>query len=183
VRSAIQSVPADQQDQVLRSLWAEVIDAAYDSGRIVGVEDVDAPLRLEIRFHKDQYGTTAGNFLLVRLPWKFNDSTANALADSSRQVDFEIGIGRGFESKEVRMELPPGYEVQDLKPEVKGECPYATYRFTYRLEGKYLLARCEEQQTAFRVPVSDLKAYQAFLVALAAEGNRQLVLKKSETGK
>ena len=81
------------------------------------------------------------------------------------------------------MELPPGYEVQDLKPEVKGECAYGSYRFTYKVEGGKLIAHNEQRRLAFRIPASDQKTYRDYLAALRTEATRQMVLKKADTAK
>ena len=184
LRSAFASISKDQYDQVLRGMTTQLLpDAVFESGKLLGMEDQDAPLRIELRFHNDRFGTQAGNFLLARLPWNFKDSVTTLLADEKRRVDLEVAQGRGLEVSEAQMDLPPGYEVQDLKPEVRGECPYGSYIFTYRVEGNRLTAHCEQRRSAFRVPAADLKIYRDYLTALTQEGSRQLVLKKTDGGK
>lgn len=184
LRSALANVSADQHDQALRGIAAQVLpNVEFESGRLLGLEDQDTPLRIEFRFHSDHYGTTAGNFLLARLPWDFKDSTTSLLSENKPESDLEIALSRGLELSEVQMELPAGFEAQDLKPEVKGECPYGMYHFTYRVEGSHLIAHCEQRNLAFRIPARDLKIYRDYLSALSAEGSRQLVLKKTDSAK
>ncbi len=180
IRSAFANVSADQHEQALRGIIAQLLpDAQFDGGRLPGLDNQDAPFRAEITFHDDHYASIAGNFLLARLPWNFKAAGLTLLADEKRRDGLEVASTRGVDIAEAVMELPAGYEAQDLKPEVKGQCPYESYIFTYRMEGNRLIARCEQQRRAFRIPVSDLKIYRDYMTALSQEGNRQWVLKKT----
>ena len=183
-RSGFASVSPNQYDLTLKGVTSQVItNAVYEGGKILGLQDIDAPVRVELHFHVEQYGSAAGNFLLARLPWVFKDSISPALTDDKRRDDLEMASARGVDVSDVQMELPPGYEVQDLKPEVKGECPYGSYRFTYKVVGGKLIAHSEQRRPAFRVPITDLKIYRDYMTALAAEATRQMVLKKADTSK
>lgn len=183
-RSRFVNVSPDQYELALKGITGQLFpNMSYDGGKLGGLQDPDTPVRVELRFHGDQYAAPAGNFLLARLPWFYKDSLSPLLADDKRRSDVELASLRGLEIADVQLELPAGYEVQDLKAEVKDECPYGSYRFTYRVEGNKLIAHSEQRRTVFRLPASELKTYRDFLAKMTTEATRQIVLKKIEAPK
>jgi hypothetical protein len=138
-------------------------------------------LVLAFKYQVEHYSSTAGNFLLVRLPWRYGDLSAyeSLLANSTRERDVETAMLRGVFVSTVRLELPAGYSPQELQPEVSGESPWGSYHITYRLEGSVLYGRRELKMTPFRVGAAEYPKYLDFLRAIDKETHRQLVLRKS----
>src|SRR5262249_37322337 len=150
------------------------------SGAIDRLEDPDQPLLLRFRYHIDMYSTTAGSFLLARVPWaqmKTGDAES-LLSGSERQQDLETSMLRGQYRSSVRLELPAGYTPQELQPEVQGETAWGSYRVSYRMEGDTLVADSDVRIKPLRVPARDFPGYAEFLRAVDRETRRQIVLKK-----
>lgn len=182
LRTLLRRVPEANRDQVLRGLASEVADnCRYESGSMAHLTEPDQPLGLSFKYHVDRYGSTAGNFLLTRLPWcrVKSGSTERLLEGGPREQDADMAASRGHFVSSVTLELPAGYTPQDLQPEVQAESPFGSYRFTYRLEGNVLHAESEVKMTALRVAAADFSKFIEFLRAIDQEQHKQLVLKKS----
>lgn len=181
LRSAFRMVPESKRDDALRGLVSKLVESAhYEGGSLNNLSDPDKPLVIQARYHADNYGTQAGNFLLIRLPWDtgFNDGLDALTADPVRKQDLETAQMRGDQVSTLQLQLPPGYAPQDLQPEVHAQCPWGSYRITYRMDGNTLNAREEVKISPLRVPAQDVPKFLAFLRAHQQEIRKELVLKK-----
>jgi hypothetical protein len=127
------------------------------------LEEPDQPLLLAFEYIGERYSSTAGNFLLVRLPWVNGLSVDSLLTGGPRQRDLELGTLRGHLVGSVRLTLPEGNVPQELQPEVRRESPWGFYRFTYRVEGSVLHAEREFKLTPLRVEAKEFASLIAFL--------------------
>jgi tetratricopeptide (TPR) repeat protein len=181
LRTLLRKVPESGREQMLRGMATAIAEnATYESGAIERLEDPDQPLLLRFRYHIDMYSTTAGSFLLARVPWgqtKMGD-VERLLSGAERQQDLETSMLRGQYRSSVRLELPAGYTPQELQPEVRGETPWGSYRVSYRMEGNTLVADSDVRIKPLRVPARDFPGYAEFLRAVDRETRRQIVLKK-----
>jgi hypothetical protein len=181
LRTSLQSVPEATRDQALRGVIARIVEnARYQSGTMAHLTDPERPMLLSFKYEADRFSTTAGNFLLVRLPWGQTSSGGiDSLGPSGeRTQDVEVSVLRGHYFSSVKLELPQGYTVQDLQPVTRRESRWGWYQTTYRMEGNTLHAERELKMTAFRVPSAEFAEFAEFLRALEQETSKQLVLKK-----
>jgi cellulose synthase operon protein C len=181
MRSILQRVPEASREEALRGLGAALLeDARCETSSMQHLADPDRPLSLRFRYAVDRYSSRAGNFLLVRLPWRYGDlSKFDALAaDTARTRDMETSSMRGHFVSSVRLQLPDGFVPQELQPELNAESAWGSYRFTYRLEGNVLHARRELKLTPLRVTAAEFPRFVEFLRAFDSETKRQLVLKQ-----
>jgi hypothetical protein len=181
IRSILQRVPEAKRDEALRGLGAALLDdARCETGTMRHLADPDKPLELRFRYEVDHYSSTAGNFLLARLPWRYGDlSKLEALtAESARTQAMETSSMRGCFVSAVRLQLPEGYTPQELQPELKAESAWGSYHFTYRVEGNVLHARRELKLTPLRVTAAEFPRFIEFLRGYDKETRRQIVLKQ-----
>ena len=137
-------------------------------------------MQIKIAYTAENFGSTAGNFLLTRLPWQGGgDGVLPSLWNSPKRAQaIELSSYRGLYLGTARLQMPEGYAPQELPGEIKDETPWGRYRFNYKMENGTLLATREVLLTALRVEASDAPAYSAFLKAIQTESVRQIVLKK-----
>jgi hypothetical protein len=181
LRTYLKQVPEAKRELVPKGMAIELArNAVYESGAIDNFDNPDLPFVIRLAFHADNYGTKAGNFLLLKLPWYLGKGSGETAVDyPSRTQDLELGPARSMVVCTVRLRLPHGYSVQDLQPEAGGGSAYGRYRATYRMDGDLLHADFEAQFPAMRVPRADLKQYIDFDRGTTQEAGKQLVLKRS----
>src|SRR5207248_7769846 len=98
LRSVLRRVPEANREQVLRGLAAEVAEnCRYESGSMAHIGEPDQPLVLSFKYRVDRYSSTAGSFLLTRLPWcrPKSNSTERLLEGEQRQQDADVARSRG----------------------------------------------------------------------------------------
>jgi hypothetical protein len=181
LRSALRLVPEANREEVLRGMAGAMLEnVRYQSGSVEHLADTDQPLVLQIQYQIDRYSSSAGNFVLARLPWsQGSDSDLQALpTETAREQDLEVSNTRGHYVSAVRLELPPGFLPQDLQPEVRGESPWGSYCIRYRLEGNVLHAERDVRITPLRVAAKDVPRYVEFMRSADEETRRQIVFLK-----
>jgi hypothetical protein len=181
LRSALLRIPETKREEALRGVAARLLEnARCESGSVEHLTNLDRPLRLRLTYESEQYGSTAGSFLMVRLPWGGwgTNSLEKRLDQPARTQDLETGISRGRALSTVRLALPPGYVPQDLPPQVSGESSWGSYRITYEMEGSLLLARREVTILPLRVPAAETPKFAEFLREINRESRRQIVFRK-----
>ena len=180
-RSVLAQVPDSKQDEVKQSLAAYLVkNALLDSGSWENRADPDMPLRFQFQYHADHASTTAGNFLLVPLPWASPDREKEAalLAKPGRTQDLESANSRSHTYDVLHLTFPAGYAPQELPADIHQETPFGSFKITYKMDGSVLEATRDILLTAMRIHAKDVPQYAAFLLALDQESERQLVLKK-----
>jgi tetratricopeptide (TPR) repeat protein len=182
LRLGLRRVPEASHGEALRAMATALLaDTRCESSSVEQLENPDEPLRLSFAYRADRYSSTAGNFLLVRLPWLSSSAATvdRLLAGGPRQQDVELGMSRGRLTGSVRLTLPDGYVPQDLQPEVAQESPWGVYRYRYRVEGNVLHAEREFTLTPLRVGASEFAKLAEFLRGAEEEARKQVVLRKS----
>jgi tetratricopeptide (TPR) repeat protein len=182
LRSVMRMVPEANREEALRGVVARLVEnSRFDSGALDHLDDPDHPIEMRFKYQVERFSNTAGNFVLARLPWGMGQTSAAEalLAGSAHTQELEVSGLRGHRISTVDLELPSGYVPQDLQPEVKGETPWGSYRFTYRLEGRVLHSHADVKFTAFRVRAQDLPRYVEFFKVVEQETKKQIVFKKS----
>jgi tetratricopeptide (TPR) repeat protein len=179
-RTVMREVPQDRTEEALRAMTAVLIPGAlHRGGSLDQRSDRDAPFEIKLSYRAPRFGSPAGGFLLAPLPWGGLDEKIDALRqEGGRRHPLELSMLRGAQRSSVRLQLPPGYTVQDLQAEVTAAGSFGSYRFRYRVEGGVLIAERELLLTPLRVASADADAFLAFLEAHGAELRRQHVFRK-----
>jgi hypothetical protein len=181
LRSIMRMVPEANREEALRGAVARLVEnSRYESGAMEHLDDPNHPIEMRFKYQVERFSSTAGSFVLARLPWGLGHTSATEalLAGSARTQELEVAALRGHRVSTVDLELPAGYLPQDLLPEVKAETPWGSYRFTYTMEGSVLRSHADVKFTAFRVPAQDITRFVEFIKAVEQETKKQIVFKK-----
>lgn len=181
LKQALQRVPKNREQEVLNKIVGSLVDNARGTGgAITGTDEPDQPVKVRISYEVDNHGALAGNFLLARVPWVdfFSGDQEGLLNPGQRTEAVETADLRGLTRSTVLLQLPAGYLPQDLPAEVKGESPWGSYQFTFKVDHGTLVATRRILVDALRVPVAQSADFAKFLQAIKQECRRQIVLKK-----
>jgi len=182
MRAVWKQVPGGQRDEAMRGMAGSLVKSAvFDGGGFDNLADPDPPLSLRFQYHIDHFGTSAGKFLLLPLPWNSegeDEITAALLADPLRTQDLELADARSDAHSVVHLTFPPGYVPQELPPDVHQQESFGSFALTYSLKGGALEVTRDLTLTVLRLPVKDAGRYAAFLQAASQASGRPIVLKK-----
>jgi len=180
LRYAITQVPESGREMMLRMVGGKLLPAlTYDTGSLENLEDREQPMVVNLKFHADNYGAVAGNFVVVRMPWMFGVSDFESMfSGDERKQDLEIGSGSGREHFAVRLQLPTGYTPQELPPVNERTTPWGNYRVSYHMDGTTLIAEADRTLSVLRIPAKDFPGFRDFIRAFQQEEKRQIVLVK-----
>jgi len=185
LRSVFARVPADQQKQlyqVLATTWFGS-NAHGDGGSLDQLDNPEKPFGITLNFHIDDSAKSAGDYLLVSMPWEdlVTSGSLDWLSDPDRQTDVELGESRGFHHTTLSIALPAGYAPLDIAPAASKETAWGNYKVECKVEDGVMKAECTDTQTQLRVPRASLAGYAEFLHGLNKATNRVLLLKKVES--
>ncbi len=182
VRLALRQVPEAKHEEMMHSLADFLLKGAVcDSDSLEHAADPNLPVSFHFTCHTDRYGTSAGSFLLLPLPWNGEDKDSDVsalLAEPHRTGDLEAASSRARERAVAHIRLPAGYVPQELPADAHEETPFGSFQTHYEVKDGVLTATRAEDLTAVRVPARDVPQYAAFLKAMNDETGRQIVLKK-----
>jgi tetratricopeptide (TPR) repeat protein/transglutaminase-like putative cysteine protease len=181
LRSQLRQVPGSRMDDVLKQVGQQFIENSRVNKAVLNkLEDPNTPLTMDFGVEAESFAQPAGNLLILKFPWSramVTRSNDMLLAEKERKQPIEIDM-KGVQRTAVRYELPAGYTPQSLKPEVKGDTPFGSYRFSYKVEGGVLIAEREVKYTRLRVAPEEIAQYRAFIEAINKESKTPLVLTK-----
>lgn len=185
-RTAFRRVPESSQDQALTGLFSSILPNARPSKtQILGLGEVESPLEMSADFTVPDFAQTTDRLIIARVPWSLSGvgnragaATAVRKDAESRRTDLEVAMTRVQQTSRVTMTLPAGWKVKDLTPEVKGESPFGSYRFTYTMNGNILTAERAISYTPVRIAAKDLPAFLKFDDAVEKQVKAPLILEK-----
>jgi tetratricopeptide (TPR) repeat protein len=180
LRTVFHAIPETQRDEGIRGIAGALVpNCACEGGKVENLQDADKPFRIGFGLTAEHYANSAGNLLLVPIPWSATrGSLARQIEAAGSGQDCELSSGMGIEVSSVHLKLPAGYSVQDLPADVHGEDAWMSYTLSYHVEGNMLVVRCERRLAAMRVPASGVPQLLTDLRALETAAARQIVLKK-----
>jgi transglutaminase-like putative cysteine protease len=182
MRLALRQVPEAKHEEMMHSLASFLLKSAVcDTDSLDHAADPNLPLLFHFASHTDHYGTPAGSFLLLPLPWSTEaeeSSVAALLSEPARTGDLEAASSRARTRAVAHIRLPAGYAPQELPADVHQETPFGSFQTHFEFKAGLLTATYAEDLTAMRVPARDVPQYAAFLKAINDETARQIVLKK-----
>lgn len=179
MRSMLVEVPESKYELIEKGVVSTTFkNGAFEKGALGNLQDPDKPFTLSVSFHAENYATTAGNFLLVQLPWNTEGRSDVLFADATRTQDLELSIAYGLQHASLRMTLPEGYLPEELAPKTGVSTPWGEYSVTYRMEKNVIIGEWNATIKTLRVPAADYPKFRDFMKAMSQEAKRSLVLKK-----
>jgi hypothetical protein len=156
------------------------ITTGATSAKINKIEPVDdrqdGRFALDVDFTAERYAQTMQDRLLVFKPAIVSRLDALALTRSSRKAPVVLKSNAFTET--VRVQLPEGFEVDEVPDALKLETPFGNYTATYEVkEGKLLFTRTLLMR-AMTVPVEQYSAVRSFFERIRATEQAPVVLAK-----
>lgn len=176
-RTLLRSVSADDFKKSIEGWLTRGATAA----KLVSFSPTDvqdkATFNMDIEFTAPRYGQLMQNRLLVFKPTVASRTNSLSLTEKSRKhpINFE---SNSF-TERVQVELPKGFEVDEMPDPVRLSLPYGTYETSYSVkEGKLFFSRSLVTKRS-TVPVEKYSEVQAFFSKIRdAEQSPVVLIKK-----
>ena len=181
LRLAFRQIPESAQEQALTGFFGRVLpDAKISRSTITGLESSDKPLLQSCAYATANFAQVAGNLLIAKAPWAEDLSGGNMQAlnlTSARRTDLEISGAGGRHISSVKLTLPPGFQAKDLKPEIKEDSSFGSYRFTQSQTGDAVTWYRETILSALRIPAA-APDFLRYSEAASKQSKTPLILQK-----
>jgi len=144
-----------------------------------GVENMDAlegSLGLHYRFSAANYARTAGDLVLIR-PRVLGSKGMSVIDNRERRYPIEFEVPSQHEDV-FEINLPAGYEADELPPPMEASCAFASYRSRTDVKGSVLTYQRSFEVRVSQVPADKLGELNEFLRRVGADERKQAVLRK-----
>ncbi|HEY0319855.1 MAG TPA: DUF3857 domain-containing protein [Pyrinomonadaceae bacterium] len=167
-----------------RSDYMKVIETWISTGatsaKVNKIEPVDDRLggrfALDVDFTAERYAQTMQDRLLIFKPAIVSRLEALALTKTSRKAPVVLKSNAFTET--VRVQLPEGFEVDEVPDALKLETPFGNYTATYEVKAGQLLFTRTLSMRAMTIPVEQYSAVRSFFERIRATEQAPVVLAK-----
>ena len=140
------------------------------------LRNTDLPFVYDYSVTARNYAKTAGNLLLLRPRFIGNKSSDLLETKEPRKYPVEFdGPSRDTDTFEIA--LPPGYEVDDLPPQVDADYSFASYHSKTEVSGGTLKYSRTFEVKELSVPVSKVEELRKLYRIIASDERSTVVLK------
>jgi len=176
--------PEAERKKVLEQFLGVFLASGFtlQSAAVENLEKLDDNLVIRYSFRAPNYAKQAGNLLLVR-PRVLGGKGSDILErkdkrGQTRQHPVELGSPE-LHSDLYEIELPSGYQVDELPTPVEVEYDFAAYKSKVELEGNRLRYERVYVVKDVRVPTERLSELKEFYRRIAADERASVVLKRA----
>ncbi len=177
-RYALRSITKDDdrikpiETELSRSLGLFQIDKASIGNLAVN----DAPLQYNYSFNAQAFAKNAGNLLILRP--RVLGILANDIMEKKEPRQYPVEFDGPFrEMDNYEIELPPGFELDELPPPTDLDFSFATYHSKTELQGNLLLYSRTYEIKKLSVPLDQLDQLKKFYRVIATDERSTAVLK------
>jgi len=177
-REAIQSVTQDKEraKRVESLLSASLPNFALTKLSFTNLQQIGLPFGYDYSFVAERYAKTAGNLLIVR-PRVVGIKTSGLLETKEPRKFPVIFEGPERDTDVVEIEMPAGYEVDDLPPSIDLDYSFASYHSKTESNGNILKYTRSFEIKELSVPVSKIDELKKFYRVIAGDERNTAVLK------
>ena len=152
-------------------------NAILDKYEISGVDDLDAPVLLNYRFHAPSYFVEAGP---IRILKRFGAIDTAGVSSVERRYPVATG-GMSLEKDAIEIEFPRSLKVKYIPPAIDVETPWFDFSGIYKIEGKNRLRFEAKRASKVRlVPAEAYLEYKKKIEELASSANQHVVLEEGK---
>lgn len=150
---------------------------------IINLHEYQLPFELHYSFVAGNYAKTAGDLILLR-PRVLGTKSSPVLEDKEPR-QFPVMLGPSHQDTDTfEIVLPPGYQVDDLPPEVKSDFGFASYRSKSEVvvvAGQPTVLRYTRtfETRELLVPLNGIEQLRRFYRIISADERNVAVLKRS----
>ena len=159
----------------------EWLTAGATSARVSKVEPSDnvgdGKFSLNVEFSATQYGQLMQDRLLVFKPVVVSRREGTSLAAAQRKHPVVLRANEFSET--VKVQLPAGFNVDELPDAVKLETPFGSYKTSYEVVNGELVFKRQLSQRAATIPAAQYETVRKFFESIrAAEGAPVVLARK-----
>lgn len=129
---------------------------------------------LHLEFSAENYGQLMQNRLMIFKPVVVSRREDLALTAPTRK--HPVVLGNNAYTETVRVQLPSGFEVDEVPDSVKIETSFGSYVTSYEVKGNELVFKRQLSQQAAVIPPADYEAVRKFFESIRAAENAPVVL-------
>jgi hypothetical protein len=167
-----------------RSDYTKVVETWITTGaasaKVNKIEPTDDRLEgrfaLDVDFTAERYAQAMQDRLLIFKPAIVSRLDALALTKSSRKAPVVLKSNAFTET--VRVQLPEGFEVDEVPDALKLETPFGNYTATYEVKAGQLLFTRTLSMRAMTIPAEQYQAVRSFFERIRATEQAPVVLAK-----
>jgi hypothetical protein len=167
-----------------RSDYTKVVETWITTGassaKVNKIEPTDDRLEgrfaLDVEFTAERYAQTMQDRLLIFKPAIVSRLDALALTKSSRKAPVVLKSNAFTET--VRVQLPEGFEVDEMPDALKIDTPFGNYTATYEVKAGQLLFTRTLSMRAMTIPAEQYSAVRSFFERIRATEQAPVVLAK-----
>jgi hypothetical protein len=140
------------------------------------LQQIGFPFGYDYSFQAERYAKLAGNLLIVRPRVIGNKSSGLLETKEPRQFPV-IFAGPELDTDTFEIELPPGYEVDDLPAPVDVDYSFASYHSKTEAKGNVLRYTRTFETKELSVPMSKMEELKRLYRIIASDERNTAVLK------
>ena len=168
--------PSAWKDTLAVGLSKQFPGVRVDSVQISDLEDLNAPVQLNVAFTVENYAEPIGNRLMFPLPSDEFSDYAEIFAAAERQHPLDLSYPMQMK-KTIRIALPEGW-IATFPQDVRLENRFAKVERQYKLEGNQVHYEINFTIKESIIPPEDYPTAKRFFDMLVREDRAQLILEK-----
>jgi len=174
IRTTVQD--KDRAKRVESLLSASLANFALTKLSFINLEQISQPFGYEYSFIAERYAKTAGNLLIVR-PRVIGVRSSGLLETKEPRHFPVIFEGPERDTDTVEIEMPAGYEVDDLPLPVDLDYSFASYHSKTEANGNVLKYTRSFEIKELDVPMNKMEELKKFYRVIASDEQNTAVLK------
>jgi hypothetical protein len=158
-----------------QTLTQSITTASLQNIKLEALEQKEKELITSYEVSTNRYAQTAGPLLLFRP--RVIGRFAFGLEKKERKYPLVFDGTYRFEN-EYEIEIPAGYEIDDLPASMKADSAFGTYESHIETKGSKIIYKRTYVRRALEVPTDKIAEFRAFNDRIAADESSVVVLKK-----
>lgn len=184
-RSAYKGKTFEERKKMMQTaLASDIPSAKINDLVIIGADSLSENMSMYYTYEAPNSVAEAGTYKIIRIPWRNELSTDNALTYEHRTYPVKNLYDVDTTYEEVSMIIPKGYVLAEIPQSVNYVNPSAEYAFSVMVKEKDGLTLLTASRTFIKkktfIEPKEYQEYKAFYSKAVREDRRQLLLKKVE---
>lgn len=165
-----------------KHMLQNLVNGMYPGGKlldysITGLEDIDGPVTISIKYSGPSYLKQAGDLRLFQLPGV--GSSASVVSREERIYPIQFS-GTSWVEVQAKIKIPSKYTVRYLPEEIKLELPYVSYWSYYENRDGVIYYFERSIIKDIEIPVADYQKYKEYREKIAQETDKQIILEEKK---
>jgi hypothetical protein len=139
--------------------------------------DFKKQTQLSMKYQAADYCKEAGDILIFRIPDRDIGEWSDEIGKEDRRYPF-LHNSRCYRKQEVVFNIPEGYHVYHLPPQIVMETPYFQYRSSYEENGQKIFYQAELVRTALKIPAEEYNDYRNYCQMMDKSHTSYVLFKK-----